>query len=173
VYNLMTDLIKEHIIDGKIADDDPILAVAMATAVFNAFNDNWKVMERPGYETVAFRKALDLYADVLKAARPSMNKENIERIVSLLESIEASVSGYCLHERSSWEKKLPDDSRRDAPRLAGENAIVQTILIVMPDYDKSTREAKKGTILDRDLRAWSDWTLPSDFMSQRGAASYS
>lgn len=169
VYNLMKDLIKEHIIDGKIADDDPILAVTMATAVFNAFNDNWKVMERPGYETIAFRKALDLYADVLKAARSFMNKENIERIVSLLESIDASVEGYCLPERSSWEKKVPsDDSRRDVPRLAGENAIVQTIQIVMPDYDKSTREAKKGTILDRDLRAARDWTLPSDFMSQHG-----
>jgi hypothetical protein len=169
VYNLMKDLIKEHIIDGKIADDDPILAVTMATAVFNAFNDNWKVMERPGYETIAFRKALDLYADVLKAARSFMNKENIERIVRLLESIDASVEGYCLPERSSWEKKFPsDDSRRDVPRLAGENAIVQTIQIVMPDYDKSTREAKKGTILDRDLRAARDWTLPSDFMSQHG-----
>ena len=98
VYNLMKDLIKEHIIDGKIADDDLILAVTMATAVFNAFNDNWKVMERPGYETIAFRKALDLYADVLKAARSFMNKENIERIVSLLESIDASVEGYCLPE---------------------------------------------------------------------------
>ena len=169
VYNLMKDLIKERIIDGKIADDDPILAVTMATAVFNAFNDNWKVMERPGYETIAFRKALDLYADVLKAARPFMNKENIERIVSLLESIEASVEGYCLPERSSWRGGLPpDDSRWDVPRLAGENAIVQTIRMVMPEYDKLTREAKKGTILDCDLRAARDWTLSSEFMSQRG-----
>jgi hypothetical protein len=45
MYNLIKDHIKEHINNCKMANDDLILAVDLATAVFNVFNDNWKLME--------------------------------------------------------------------------------------------------------------------------------
>ncbi|KAL3910329.1 MAG: hypothetical protein SGARI_002176, partial [Bacillariaceae sp.] len=99
VYNLMNDLIRDHCIKEKVVESDPRLAEEMARSVFQAFYDNWSVMERTGYDTDVFRQALDAYGVVLKAVRPLFSATEIEKVVSLLENIEASVSGYCLAKR--------------------------------------------------------------------------
>ena len=170
VYRMMRDFIKDHCIDGKIVNSDPMLALEMCTAVFEAFNDNWNAMERPGYECQTFREALDLFGDVLKVSRPLMDEGQIENVVGLLESIEACVRGYCLHTRyesdpavyystgrgkdDSFMKKYFPDEHNKVPRRAGENAIMQTILVIMPDYDKSNREKKSGKLLDCEMKAF-------------------
>lgn len=184
VYKMMRDFIKEHCIDGKIVDSDPMLALEMSTAVFEAFNDNWNVMERPGYESQTFREALDLFGDVLKVARPLMDEGQIENVVGLLESIEACVSGYGLQTRYEcdpavyyttgrgkddklMQKFYPDEHKDKVPRKAGENAIMETILVVMPDYDKSNREEKSGNFLDSDRMAFTSMTLSSSFFERK------
>ena len=55
VDGLMRNFIKEHCIDGKVIDSDPILAMDMSKAAFQAFYDNWQVMVRTGYDTEIFR----------------------------------------------------------------------------------------------------------------------
>ena len=59
----------------------------MTASIFQAFRDNWQVMSRHGYDSQIFWDALD------------MSKDQIENVVSLLESIETHVGGYDIQER--------------------------------------------------------------------------
>ena len=166
VYRLMKDLIEEHCIDGKIVESDPLKALEMSKASFQAFYDHWQVMRSPGYDTDIFREAMDLFADVLKAAADKMSPDQIEEVVSLLESIEACVSGYCIAERSKYDPAVcystghgKNDTwakkrwRCTVERRAGENVFRETILTILPDYDSRSREPKKGKVLDWEIRA--------------------
>lgn len=166
VYRLIKDLIEENCIDGKIVETDPLKALEMSKASFQAFYDHWQVMRSPGYDTEIFREAMDLFADVLKAAADKMSPDKIEEVVSLLESIEACVSGYCIAERSKYDPAVcystghgKNDTwakkhwRCTVERRAGENVFRETILTIMPAYDSRSREPKKGKVLDWEIRA--------------------
>ena len=170
VYEIMKDLIVDHCIKERVVESDPLLAEEMARAVFRAFHDNWQVLRRIGYQTGIFREALDAYADVLKAARPFMTPDLVEEVVSLLESIEACVRGYCLHVRMDCDAcvyystgngtksvQLFYGGTREkygVPRYKDENVIEMTIRVAMPGYDRKTREEKKGKLLDCEVRAF-------------------
>ena len=52
-------------------------------------------------------------------------------------------------------------------RTAGDNAIKDTILVVLPDYDKSTREKKEGKMLDCDQVGLVSMTLSSSFSGNK------
>lgn len=157
VYGLMREFMKDCV-DSKTVENDPLLAVEMGMSVFGAFNDNWHVMVRPGYETYLFIDAVDMFADILKASRENLDEDQIEKVVSLLESIEASVSGYSIHER--YVSGCADPSK------AGENNVLkQAILAVSPDYDESNRDKKKGKLLDYEVKSicWLNGITPPNW----------
>jgi hypothetical protein len=131
VYNLMKCLMKEHIIDSEIVDNDPILAVAMATAVFNAFNDNFKAMRRPGYEASTFREVFDLYASVLKAAHFFISAEDIKYIVRLLKSIDDSVDDRALMNAPPSIKQLVTLLGVAKITGTGEHSSLRTFIAVL------------------------------------------
>jgi hypothetical protein len=54
-------------------------------------------MVRTGFETHYFRYAVDAFAGILKATCPLINGNQIEEVVSLMESVQAHISGYSLH----------------------------------------------------------------------------
>ena len=170
---MLKSLIVDHCL-GDMVNQDPLLAEEMATSAMQAFCDNWHVMERPGYECQTFREALDAYAEVLTKARPLLTPTKVETIVSMLESIEASVRGYELHLRSDYDscviqttgrgKENPSEwaqKEYKVPRKAGENAIETTIKVVMPAYNRATREKKKGKPLDCEVACWSSFVMTS------------
>jgi len=166
VYNLMRTLIKENCIDNKLVDTNPLLAMEMCLGVFHAFDENWHVMVRTGYETNIFREAIDLFGDVLKKNSKS-NNEQIENIVSTLESILTNVNGYCLHIRmkedcavyySTGEGSKKTESyytsvleEYKTKRYAEENVIMDTIRIIMPSYDEKKRPEKQKKFLSYEL----------------------
>ena len=171
VYNLMRTLIKENCIDNKLVDTNPLLAMEMCLGVFHAFDENWHVMVRPGYETNIFREAIDLFGDVLKkncsTNNSKSNNEQIENIVSTLESIQTNVNGYCLHTRmkedcavyystgegskkeGSYYTSLQEEYK--TKRYVEENVIMDTIRIIMPSYDKKKRPKKQKKFLSYEL----------------------
>jgi len=171
VYNLMRTLIKENCVDNKLVDTNPSLAVEMCLGVFHAFDENWHVMVRTGYETNIFREAIDLFGDVLKkncsTNNSESNNEQIENIVSTLESIQTNVNGYCLHTRmkedcavyySTGEGSKNTESyytsileEYKTKRYAEENVIMDTIRIIMPSYDKKKRPEKQKKFLSYEL----------------------
>ena len=59
-------------------------------------------MVRTGYETHYFRYAVDAFAGIVKATCPLINGNQIEEVVSLMESVQAHISGYSLHLRSEY-----------------------------------------------------------------------
>lgn len=60
-------------------------------------------MVRTGFETHYFRYAVDAFAGILKATCPLINGNQIEEVVSLMESVQAHISGYSLHLRSEYD----------------------------------------------------------------------
>jgi hypothetical protein len=102
VYMLMKTLIQEEVLDNKaIITNDPILALELAKAPFQALYDHWSTMERPGYGSYHFQYSLKSLDTVLVAIQPRLSTDQIEELVCLLESVEACVKGYyiILHPR--------------------------------------------------------------------------
>lgn len=65
--------------------------------------------------------------------------------------------GHDIHVRTDQDDRVRGSDRKQAGsdrkqytevRKKGENAILQTILITMPQYDPSTRPKKEGKLLD-------------------------
>jgi hypothetical protein len=136
VYGLMGSLIQEEVLDNKeIMTNDPTLALELATAPFQALCDLWSTMERPSYGSFEYGLSLRSLKEVLVEIQPHLSTEQIEELVSLLESVEACVSGYCIDE---------------------ENVNVEVIRTVMPGYNKENRDQKKGKPLKSTIRtiAW-------------------
>jgi hypothetical protein len=145
VYGLMGTLIDEEVLDNTgIITNDPILALELAKAPFQALYDHWSTMERPGYGSYEFSNALNKLDDVLVVILPRLSTEQIEELVCLLESVEACVSGYCIHQEYTGEAGK------------SKNLIEQVICTVMPDYSKENRGPKRGKCLESDIRtvAW-------------------
>jgi len=159
VYYLMKQFVKNHALD-QVMTENPKLAEEMARSVFQAFYDNWHVMQRVGYETQDFRDSVDYYGQILTAVRPQLTAAEMNDIMSLLESIETSVRGHDLHKRldsdpcvfySTGEGTKESlfsigetyDYKNNA-RYEGENVLEQTIRIVMPHYNKESGNAKGG-----------------------------
>ena len=181
VYGLMKSLIKDHCIAQEndtitngLIETNPKLAEEMARNVFHAFDDHWPVMKRTGYETCDFREALDLYGTVLQAAQLQLSKDDVATIVSLLESVEASVGGYCLANRLAEDAcvyyttgggrdashlSAKDRARYGVNRHEDENVIQSTIRLIMPDYNKENRSKKQGKPLNCDLLGWSNMII--------------
>ena len=148
VYRLMRDLIVTHCIEENMIETNPRLAEEMARAVFRAFYDNWQVMGRTGYECQVFREAVDGYAQVLQAVRPTLSPQDVKDIVDLLESIDASVRFDCLANRlkedacvfySTGEGTIWGEAVKkeySVPRYEKENVFEQAIKVVMPGYEK-------------------------------------
>ena len=183
VYNLMKELMKEncflpdkknpHMVIGEVIDD-PLLAMELCEGVFRAFDDNFHVMMRTGYDQQDFREVVDMFGDVLKAAKPQMSQKQMDDVVNLLESIEASVRMDGLHKRSSFDpavfystgggKDKPDDfdslhKIRAVKRYQGDNVFEDTIRILLPSYDKSNRPKKRMKLTEQVLAGWSSMIL--------------
>jgi hypothetical protein len=144
VFGLMGTLIQEEVLDNEaIITSDPILALELAKAPFQALYDLWSTMERPGYGSFEFQYSLRLLEKVLVAIQPRISVEQIEELVCLLESVEACVSGYCIHTEYHCDKE-------------SKNVIEQVIRTVMPEYSKENRDRKKGKPLESTVRniAW-------------------
>ena len=180
VYYTMKMLIEKHCIEEKVVESDPRRAEEMSRAVFRAFYDNWHVMRRLNYECYAFRNALDVYAGILKAAGPLMSTSEIEAVVDLFESIEAcSKMGHGIHLRTEQDDRVKyfaastnvpkisessassDEKKRVGIPKKGDNAIMQTILIAMPQYDKSVRPEKEGKLLDIERQRFAGSVITS------------
>jgi hypothetical protein len=136
VYMVMETLIQEEVLDNEaMITNDPILALELAKAPFQALYDLWSTMERPGYDSYSFGESLSKLDKVLVAIKPRLSTEQIEDLVCLLENLQACVSGYCIDE---------------------ENVIGKCIRTVMPGYDKENRGATKAKSLTSEMRtmAW-------------------
>jgi hypothetical protein len=145
VFGLMGTLIQEEVLDNEeIITSDPMLALELAKAPFQALYDLWSTMERPGYGSFEFQYSLRLLEKVLVKIQPHISTEQIEELVCLLESVEACVSGYCIHTDYNYETK------------ESKNVIEQVICTVMPEYNKENRDRKKGKPLESTVRniAW-------------------
>lgn len=166
VYGLMKTLVEDHCIKDK--EICAARAESLARAVFQAFFDFWQVMERPGYDTQDFREAVDAYSQVLEAARPEMSEDDVERVASLLESIEACGEQYCLNRRVAGDPAVYYTTGKGktchlswsargrqmyggAPRHENENVIHEAIRLIMPDYDASPRDEKVGKLLNSEV----------------------
>jgi len=102
-YNYMRNLLEEQIVDRKILVTDPLLAFAMAKAIFQAFYDHWSYMERPGYETSEFSQGVMGQLEIiLTAVKSHLSAHQMEEMVDLLEGIEDSVSRYGLQEKNLY-----------------------------------------------------------------------
>jgi membrane-associated HD superfamily phosphohydrolase len=90
VFGLMATLIQEEVLDNKeIMTNDPILALELAKAPFQALYDLWSTMERPGYGSYEYGLSLSSLDTVLVEIKTHLSTEQIEELVCLLESLEA------------------------------------------------------------------------------------
>jgi hypothetical protein len=118
VFGLMASLIQEEVLDNKeVMTNDPVLALELAKAPFQALYDRWSTMQRPEYGGFEYENSLRLLEKVLVEIQPRISADQIEEVVCLLESVEACVSGYCIDEEKVNE---------------------QVIRTVMPDYNKES-----------------------------------
>jgi hypothetical protein len=126
VFWLMGNLIQEEVLDNKaVITSDPILALELAKAPFQALYDLWSTMGRPEYGGFEYENSLRLLEKVLVEIQARISAEQIEELVCLLESVEACVSGYCIDEEKVNE---------------------QVIRTIMPGYNKEHRDRKKSEI---------------------------
>ena len=175
VFEMMRNLIEEHCFEGNqwigdgkfdVRTDDLVASVELCKAIFQSFYDHCHHMQRVGYGQQDFRESLNLFGQVLQVAKSQMSTQQVEEVVDVLESIQACLPGYDLCIRSDYDACVHYSTGHGSTldgrmglkptqytikRKAGEDAAVEAIRVVMPDYDATKRPEKKAKHLSRDI----------------------